>query len=103
MPGIITQPTMKNFKNSKEHFNYILRSKLCRSKTFGKVLVRSLMGNYIGLGVLFKSVCFDFFLHQCRQLSNWNPYFQVTISMTLPFNHLLRELSQITFAFFGIF
>ena len=29
----------------------------------------------IGAGVSFKSVCFDFFLHQHRQLSNRNPNF----------------------------
>ena len=34
------------------------------------------LGDDIGLGVSFKSVCFDFFLNLFRQLSNRNPYFQ---------------------------
>ena len=32
------------------------------------------MGNDIGLGVSFKSICFNF-LNLRRQLSNWNLYF----------------------------
>ena len=52
------------------------------------------MGDDIGSGGSFKSVCFDFFLNLRRQLSNRNMYFW-RFSMSLLINDVTEEASTL--------
>ena len=45
------------------------------------------MGDDIVLGLSSMAICFDFRSTNVVQLSNWNPYFYVPVSMSSPINN----------------